>query len=234
MSSHTRMILTIHDVEPGNLPDIIEFVVRCEKLGICAMIAAIPGRRWSRRDTMLLRSMKSNGGHEIAQHGYTHEASGPLRGIYTSLHSFLFSNGVAEHLTYSRSEMLNRIERGKEWLSSITDVNCYIPPAWASGNVRLCDYQRIGFGFVELMYGYADLHNRQFVVTPVIGFQATSRTRLHFLRLWNAGCLTINHKIMRVAVHPEDIGGCMYNDLLNVVRRCRFTLLNEMGTSSSD
>lgn len=201
-------IVSIHDVMPTTLD------------GVCALaelipnryrpkvpLLVVPGMEWTTRDIDQLKQL-SDSGFTLAGHGWQH-LTPTIRGVYHRLHSLLISRQAAEHLSFSRTDLFAILEDNSQWfaLHQLPTPNFYIPPAWALGALTRDDLKILPFRYYEDILGIFDSETGEYRRLPLMGFEADTVFRQHFLSFWNL----FNEKIsssarpVRVALHPQDL-----------------------------
>ncbi|HKK93694.1 MAG TPA: DUF2334 domain-containing protein, partial [Longimicrobiales bacterium] len=147
-------------------------------------------------------------GHELAGHGWVHRRT--PRTLYHRLHGTVVSRDQAEHLSASRTEVMDLVARGRTWFEThgLPVPTFYVPPAWALGAVSPRALADLGYRAVEVQWGYHDLETRRFHATPLIGFEADTRWRDVALGAFNALQVKLARRTgrpLRLGLHPFDL-----------------------------
>ena len=198
---------TIHDVRPDTLGRVAELLTLLEPAGTKACLLVVPGLEWDANGIDRLTEW-ADSGHELAGHGWTHRRA--PRSVYHRLHAAFVSRDQAEHLSASRSEVLDLVERGREWFDAhgLPLPTFYVPPAWALGAARPGDLAERGYRVVEVQWGYHDLVGGGFHATPLIGFEADTWWRGVALGAFNALQVALARRTgrpLRLGLHPFDL-----------------------------
>jgi predicted deacetylase len=216
------LLVSIHDVMPETLQQTKAILdeLRAYSL-VSTTLLVVPGRDWDSESIAELKRL-SEQGVEMAAHGWYHEAR-TIRGIRHRLHSLLISRDVAEHLALRRREIVSLMSHSYAWFqqNSLPAPKLYVPPAWALGDVRRSDLDKLPFRQVESLTGIYDSDRRVFERLPMVGYEADSVFRARACRFWNAINFAIagSRRPVRVAIHPYDLDLKLQDDLRELVRR---------------
>ncbi len=216
-------LISIHDVMPETLGNVMALRDECMSLGLAPpSLLVVPGRAWSRDALALLRRWE-NEGSELIAHGWLHETR-PRR-LYHRLHAALLSRNVAEHLDLSTDEVLSLMRRSRDWFSAegLAAPQTYIPPAWALG-IPARRLAELPFRCVEVLRGVFIVDDQKAAMKPLplVGFEADTAFRAATLRFWNMRAQrlsAISGKPLRIAIHPRDGELLLAGDLRRLLRQ---------------
>jgi uncharacterized protein len=211
-----RSLISIHDVMPTNLGDVAELIELCAGHHVRhPTLLVVPGSGWSEEQLEKLHLWQKHG-CELACHGWAHRCA-EIKSLKHRIHSRLLSRDVAEHLSLSRGEVLDLMERCATWFADhqfgIPDL--YVPPAWALGKLHAGDLVNQPFNMVETL---TRIHfaNGHYCRLPLLSFDASSAGRSFFLAWLNRvtrGSLR-QSSLVRIAIHPTDHRLPLHSDLL--------------------
>lgn len=170
-------------------------------------LLVVPGKRWTEEQTGRLRELAESG-HTLAAHGWHHRTR--PRKLYHRLHAALISRDVAEHLDLNSREILDLLNRSKNWFqeNSLPCPNYYVPPAWALGFISKEDLRHAPYDLIETTRGLIQPSNLGFHKLPLTGYEADTPLREAFLRRWNKHqerSATSTDKALRISIHPNDL-----------------------------
>ncbi|HEU5332899.1 MAG TPA: DUF2334 domain-containing protein [Actinocrinis sp.] len=133
------LVVSIHDVAPATLAQTRRWLADLDGFGIPGVLLAVPGP-W--RGTPLAASPELAGllrdaaaaGHEIALHGWSHEARPGPDGGGRALRRWsggIAARGAAEFWTLGRDEARTRLEQGLGTLAAAgLSVEGFVPPGY--------------------------------------------------------------------------------------------------------
>lgn len=202
-----RILVSIHDVMPGNLDAVAECLQWATDCGLANIdLLVVPGLPWTQTQLQRLRAWQA-GGHRIAAHGWVHRAA-HIRGFYHQLHSRLLSRDVAEHLALEAGQILPFIARSLDWFArhEFGEIGLYVPPAWALGRMSKADFACCPVAWIETTGGIWYCPERRFERIALCGYEADTLWRRVLLRSWNAGqwaALRVGRRL-RISIHPLD------------------------------
>ncbi len=227
-------LISIHDVMPVTLPRVKALLARLADHGIDRVtLLVVPGLDWRPAQLSKLRDWQEQG-HELAGHGWRHEAR-MIRGWRHRLHSKLLSRRAAEHLALDETGITALIRRCHGWFAAqgLTPPRLYVPPAWAMGTIRRDRLPTLPFRYYETLGGIYDIREGISYRLPLLGFEADTPARACGLRLWNR----LNrgwsrwHGPLRCAIHPRDPELLLSRDLDEYLARIRSVGLERVGIS---
>lgn len=211
-----RCNISIHDVCPSNLDRIHEIINRLSsKHNITKVtLLIIPGLTWSEEQINILKDWQSINKIELAAHGWLHQSTSS-KNMFHRLHSKLVSNGCAEHLSKSKSEVIEIMTNSFNWFqeNGLESPTLYVPPAWALGDVNKKDLESLPFNEVEVISGV--FINSRFNFIPMIGFETKTYFRCFMVKILNG----LNYMLynlfgkIRISIHPDDFDLLLKKDI---------------------
>ncbi|MEX2608065.1 MAG: polysaccharide deacetylase family protein [Kiritimatiellia bacterium] len=209
--------ISIHDVAPDTLEPVRNMIDTLRGIGVDrVMLLVIPGGTWTPEGIDQLRTWFGEG-HLPAGHGWTHRVE-HRKTLWHKLHGVLISRYVAEHLALDREQIVELIRRNHAWFGQqgLPSPTHYVPPAWAMGTVSRRDLDGLPFDTYETLTGVYDRRRRQFIRSPLMGFQADTRFRAAALTVSNVWNRKVSRGGMplRLALHPHDLQLRLRDDLL--------------------
>lgn len=220
--SRLAALVSIHDVAPPVLDQVERIVDALERWGAPGpLLLVVPNTGWKEDDLRRLRGLAARG-CPLAGHGWEHIAPTPST-IYHRIHALVLSRDQAEHLSRSRHELIERVDRCHAWFGSVglESPSLYVPPAWALGSLTNADLRALPFRYFESLRGFVDSVDEVSVTLPVVGYEADTRRRALGLRIWNRAQLAIAGRTgrpLRLTVHPHDLDLMLAADLERDVR----------------
>jgi predicted deacetylase len=217
-------IISIHDVMPDTLSRVESMLTNHLSLfpPEYIVLLVVPGLDWSEEQLDRLRILQQQG-YEFAGHGWQHETDG-IDGILHSIHSRLISRNAAEHLSYSNEELIKLVTENYRWFArqGFRSPEFYVPPAWALGALTKSDLRLLPFKAYETTLGIGQQPEYQPKWLPLLGFEADTRLRALFLKLWNM--LNLNLAVMarrpvRLSIHPYDFEYLISDQLIAILAR---------------
>jgi len=200
--------VSIHDVMPHTLANVCalaELIPEQEKLKVLLLV--VPGLEWLPESIDTLKKLCDKG-FILAGHGWQHRTP-HIRSFYHYLHSLLISRQAAEHLSYSREELNDILQRNFKWFEqqALPAPTTYVPPAWAMGKLTRDDFKALPFRYYETTQGLYDSETDNYKRLPLSGFEADTWLRASFLRPWNSlnRRLASVAKPLRISLHPYDL-----------------------------
>jgi hypothetical protein len=173
-----------------------------------APLLIVPGQGWRPEHIDLLRQWQAEG-HELAGHGWTHEAA-QVKGAYHRLYAALISRRAAEHLAMDGQQIAALLSRNYAWFGEhgLEAPRLYVPPAWGMGPISREALQGAGFRDYETLTGAYDARGDRFKRLPLVGYEADTGVRavaLRALNALNAHIARLTARPLRVAIHPHDL-----------------------------
>lgn len=202
-------LIAIHDVMPATLPRVEALVTELRRRGHRAItLLVVAGRDWDNRDVDTLARWQREG-IELAAHGWHHEAR-RIRRPYHLLHAAVLSRRAAEHLSLDADAIAALMQDAAAWFEQhgLDRPESYVPPAWALGRIGRQALRHLPYRQVEVTRGLVDTASGRLWPLPLVGFEADTRVREHFLRNWNR----IQERRarrrgvpLRIGLHPDDM-----------------------------
>lgn len=208
-------VVSIHDVMPDTLNRVQKTLVRINKVPPQQVyLLVVPGLNWSQEQIQTLLELEQ-AGYQIAGHGWTHQIH-KKTSLFHFLHSMFISRNVAEHLSLSKAELFDLVERNHQWFTDhgFQPPQLYVPPAWAMGKLTNNDLSRLPFRYYEMSSGIYDAQSDRYVHLPLTGYEADRYWRIPILKLWNSLNLWLSKKKpTRISIHPYDYEYPMAKDI---------------------
>lgn len=198
-------LFSVHDVMPSTLDATERIVDSLSCAGINKVtLLVVPGCDWGDATLHRLERLAAQGNH-LAGHGWAHRIS-EIRNARHWLHSMTISRQAAEHLALERESAVALMQRCFDWFAEtgLPTPSLYVPPAWAMGEPRRDDLDELPFQLYETLGGVYDSATRQFLRSPMIGFEADTWWRSVACRLWNRLNLRFGRGPLRFSIHPAD------------------------------
>jgi len=218
-------IVSIHDLTPAALPATLAIIELLEQENVRPVtLLVVPGVEWPSRDIDTLKRLQDEG-YELAGHGWSHQCKG-WGSWWHRLHGLVISRNLAEHLSLSRSEIMDTISRCYDWFATVElqPPRLYVPPAWALGDVRPAALRETPFEAYEVLTGVHYAQESRFARMPLVGYESDTRWRVPTLRTVNAAnrCLSwCLKRPLRISIHPRDLELHLAEDLRSILRQNR-------------
>lgn len=214
--SGPRLLVSIHDLMPSTMPDVMETIAFLRRLQVRPVtLLVVPGTGWDAEGIATLRQLQDDG-YELAGHGWTHHVP-VIRGWRHRLHSTFISRNVAEHLALDEAGIRELVARNYTWFGDhgLDAPSLYVPPAWAMGAIRPGALRELPYARYEVLTGVYDAERDRFQRVPVTGYEADQPGRVLPLRLWNRLNERLGRRqgLLRVGIHPHDLRYPMRGDL---------------------
>jgi len=215
-SAPLSALVSIHDVMPATLDDVLAAIAFLEALGIAPMaLLVVPGKAWNAKQIGELKQLQQRG-YLLAGHGWAHHVE-HIVGFRHTLHATLFSRHVAEHLVLDSRRIAALITHCYDWFGEmgLDPPALYVPPAWAMGSISKSQLRTLPFRYFEYFSGVYDGKNDRFYRLPLVGYEADRRWRAMPLRLWNMMNFALARctGVLRIAIHPDDLHLRLSNEL---------------------
>lgn len=213
-------LVSIHDVMPSSLGDVLATTAFLESHGIAPVVLlVVPGRTWNPKQIGKLRQLQEKG-YLLAGHGWAHHVE-RVAGLHHIVHACLFSRNVAEHLALDSHGIVDLITRCYDWFGKmgLDPPDLYVPPAWAMGSIPKSRVRTLPFRYFEYFSGVYDGKADRFYRLPMVGYEADRVWRGAPLRLWNALNLAFSRRagLLRIAIHPHDLNLMLSNELKSLL-----------------
>lgn len=203
-----RALISIHDVMPETLDKVGAHLGALRQAGHEALtLLVVPGRNWQPRDLATLARWQLEG-IELAAHGWRHHAA-RLGGPFHWLHASLISRRAAEHLALDEDGIAELMQQASDWFPEhgLARPTTYVPPAWALGALSRNRLATLPYERVEVTRGIVRAANGRLDPLALVGFEADTRLRAHFLRHWNRMQWRLARRRgrpLRIGIHPRD------------------------------
>jgi predicted deacetylase len=213
MGGEGRVIVSIHDVAPPLLQEVRYLLDALDHAGVrpraLKVIPNLDGRHDARADPAFARMLveEAAAGSEIVLHGYTHRVAGPLRGSgHARLRARLFAGPVAEFLTLSEAQMMDRLTRGRQILREIgVEPQGFCAPGWLAPERVQALLKRSGFRYYVSMLTLRDVVGGRALLTPWQGYMGAGAGQERMIRLGGRVVSTMAPftPAMKVFFHPQ-------------------------------
>lgn len=201
-------LVSIHDVTPGTLDQVEHHIGSLRAHGHDAItLLVVPGLDWAHADITRLAFWQSEG-VELAAHGWHHHAP-RLGGPAHWLHAAIISRRAAEHLALDSDAIARLMQDAADWFPEmgLGAPTTYVPPAWALGCIGAEQLRALPYQRIEVTRGLLFPATGQLTTLPLVGFEADTPTREHFLRAWNRWQTRVarrRQRTLRIGIHPGD------------------------------
>jgi predicted deacetylase len=216
-------IVSIHDVMPHTLPEVLQILQLLKDLNIFAVtLLVVSGLEWTEGEVALLQDLQQTG-YELAGHGWKHQCFGEKTFSHT-LHGAVMSRNEAEHLSLQPIQIRELLVRSFQWFQErdLQPPKLYVPPAWAMGQITRKALTDLPFRIYEYLTGVYHPRNDVFFRLPVVGYLADTPTRVWVLRILNVlnqSCAMLLRRPLRIAIHPFDLHLGLASDLRSLLKR---------------
>ena len=208
-----RLVVSIHDVMPSLEREVRYLLDALDAVGarprVLKVVPNADGREDLRASARLSRLIadEAAAGSEIVLHGYTHRATGRLRGpLSTRLRARLFAGDAAEFLTLDRSEMIRRLRAGRETLREIgVGPAGFCAPCWLAAPDMPGALAECGFRYYISMNTLIDLAGGRQVRTPWVGYMGAGGTQERLIGGVGRAYVTAvaGAPVVKVFLHPQ-------------------------------
>lgn len=177
-------------------------------------------------------------GEDTLLHGLTHQSD------YFDPYSILFVNKEIsrEFLHLSHAATREKISLGAKLFENQmgTRLRGFIPPMWYHNRHSLGVLKEMGFCYTETWTSFINLENRQSFQSLPLSLDYGNNMLLSklYLKGWKNYLKWIDPQLIRLAIHPSDVGNNMLYKLKEVVHRLEdngytFLTYEELLTASS-
>ena len=232
MKSKRPTLISVHDVMPQTLPE-VERILRTLLNKVppkAVLLLVVPGLDWSEEQRGLLKQWQREG-YELAGHGWRHQTR-RVSTLYHRLHRWLLSRDAAEHLSLTPAELTALIQANADWFPAhgLKPPKVYVPPAWAPGRLSPHDLTAAGFECLETTSGLVNLTTGKRRALPLVGFEADTRARAMFLRVWNRlnARLARPTRPVRLSIHPFDASYLLADQLAAMIAQAEPVLWTDL------
>src|SRR5579871_2720555 len=207
------MVVSVHDVAPPLIEEVRHVLEALDAVGarprVLKVIPNMDGRHDIRQNArfMELLAAEVDAGSEIVLHGYTHHAAGPLRGpALARLRARLFAGDVAEYLTLTSTQMMERLIDGRDILRAVgVNPHGFCPPGWLASPKLPALLKRCGFRYYLTMATLLYLPTERRLLTPWMGYIGADPLQERLVGLGGRLCAVIapSLPVVKVFLHPQ-------------------------------
>lgn len=191
MAHGGRLVVSIHDVAPPLVREVRYLLDALDGAGVrprvLKVIPNLDGAHDARADPAFARLLaeEAAAGSEIVLHGFTHRVAGPLRGpVQTRLRARLFAGPVAEFLTLTSAQMVERLTEGRQILREIgVEPRGFCAPGWLAPAQLSSLLARGGFRYYVTMLTVRDVVAGRTLLTPWMGYMGAGAGQERLIRL---------------------------------------------------
>ncbi|MFQ6110236.1 MAG: DUF2334 domain-containing protein [Candidatus Aminicenantales bacterium] len=210
------LIVAIHDAAPPYLETLREITTWLDQNAIrprCIKVIPDYLHCWNildHRDFLDWMLEEKEKGHEIIQHGYSHQAPEKLSGAVIRLQDRFITNGEAEFLTRDYRKLKMTLEEGRRIMEK-AGVSCsgFTAPTWYQSREAIHAIQDCGFRYFTTLSAIYDCQRKRRFFSLAMGFQGVNGS-LEYLNMWGnilmrrTGLLC--SPLARIVLHPRN--GC--------------------------
>ena len=206
------LVVSVHDVAPASFGPSLGWVGELDRMGVPATLLVIPGP-W-RGQTLAagtafvawLRAARA-AGHEIAQHGWSHEAvAGPGHHLRRAT-GRLLARGCEEFWSLTDDQASARLVRGRTALECAGfAVEGFTPPGWLASPAATESMAAAGFRYTTTHTAVIDLVAQRRHHALVFCHRPGGPLEGAGARLMNAAArhLPRRDRSVRIALHPDE------------------------------
>jgi len=229
ISDRRTLVISVHDVAPSTFQLSKRAVRRMEQFGATCSLLVVPGP-WngaslsdSPKFIDWLHDWEARG-HEIVQHGYTHEKlSAPS---WSRVQSAILTRGCNEFHSLGYSEAIRRMELGlKQLINYDFAPTGFVPPGWLASEGTVQAANDLGFAYLTTRTRFLHLAARQSHTIPAWSHRPNSTLSFAGALWWQIGTTSrlLMPNSLRLALHPGDVAD---KKLMDVSERCIRRLLD--------
>ena len=209
-----QLIVSLHDVHQGSWRPLRRFLDDIEAVGVReTTLLAVPrwkGRQPLAEDRQLVAWLQERAaaGHEVCLHGFTHTADrvsgGPVRQLVGRVYTA--REGEFYQLAYAHAR--ERLRTGRQILRAAgLSVVGFTPPAWLLGPAGRHAVADEGFLYTTSFGGIDQIQAGVRIAAPTLVLSSRSAWRrgLSLLVSAVAEAVTSPARVLRLAVHPQDL-----------------------------
>jgi len=223
ISDRRTLVISVHDVAPSTFQLSKRAVRRMEQFGATCSLLVVPGP-WngaslsdSPKFIDWLHDCEARG-HEIVQHGYTHEKlSAPS---WSRVQSAILTRGCNEFHSLGYSEAIRRMELGlKQLINYDFAPTGFVPPGWLASEGTVQAANDLGFAYLTTRTRFLHLVARQSHTIPAWSHRPNSTLSFAGALWWQIGTTSrlLMPNSLRLALHPGDVAD---KKLMDVSERC--------------
>lgn len=213
MSNRSWIVVSVHDVAPATRQACERWVDELEQIGVPASMLVVPGP-WKEPvmsdDRWFGSWLRACGGrdHEIAQHGWTHAATGRGSRRRRAV-GRIVARGCAEFWTLDEDEAARRLELGRARLRSVgVEPAGFVPPGWLASAAALRSLRALGYRYTTSHLAVVDLETGDRHRAVALSHRAGGSLERpgSALMARTARALAGQGRPVRIALHPDDVG----------------------------
>ena len=212
--------LSLHDVSPAWAAEVDLALEYCAEVDAKPALLVVPNfhGEWPLLDhpafTARLRDLQA-AGHEIFLHGFFHRSreeagtrdDGRPRGLSWHFAQKVVSAGEAEFRDVSKSEAIERLDRGERVLKEAgLTIDGFVAPAWAMPPWLVPMLGERGYRFAKDHLRVYDPASHRVRASVVLNYASRTRLRMLSTVVW---CRTAKYARAvvpaRIAIHPADM-----------------------------
>jgi len=210
-----KLIVSLHDVHPGNFELYEKYIEKLQSLGINrTSILAVP--YWHKEykteehpEFCKWLNDKQNQGHEILLHSFYHiEEDKKAQSLKEYITANFYTAGEGEFFRISFDAAKEKIEQGMQVLNAINiHPQGFVAPAWLINDNAINALRKLGFAYTTTFHGIKNIKDNSFIQSPVIVYSSRTFLRRTVSCIWEPIWTKINknREILRVALHPCDL-----------------------------
>jgi predicted deacetylase len=211
--SMPRVLVTIHDVAPPNMPKVERLWDMCMQRKVKPGLLVVPQWHgdWPIENDVRCALWAKNcaaEGAEIFLHGERHDEVGSPRGLMDAVRAFGRTNGEGEFLTLEYKAARERIDRGLTRLRALgLNPIGFVPPAWLARPDTHLAARDAGLRISEddgTIYAFAIGRT---ISSPVVRWSSRGAFRAYgsVVQARLRWMLQRGNGVVRIALHPADL-----------------------------
>ena len=229
ITDRRTLVLSVHDVAPSTFQVSKRAVRRMEQFGVTCSLLVVPGQ-WngaslsdSPKFIDWLHECEARG-HEIVQHGYTHEKlEAPS---WSRVQSAVLTRGCNEFHSLGYSIAIRRMELGLQQMANYDFAPTgFVPPGWLASEGTIQAAKDLGFAYLTTRTRFLHLAAGQSHTIPAWSHRPNSTLSFAGALWWQIGTASrvLFPNSLRLALHPGDVAD---KKLMDVSERCVRRLLD--------
>lgn len=229
ISDRRTLVISVHDVAPSTFQLSKRAVRRMEQFGATCSLLVVPGP-WNGESLSdspkfidWLHDCEARG-HEIVQHGYTHEKLATPS--WSRVQSAILTRGCNEFHSLRYSEATRRMELGLQQLSNYDfSPTGFVPPGWLASEGTIQAAKELGFTYLTTRTRFLHLAAGHSHTIPAWSHRPNSTLSFAGALWWQMGTASrlLSPSALRLALHPGDVSD---KKLMDVSERCVRRLLD--------
>jgi hypothetical protein len=205
------LVVSVHDVAPPTKSATEDWLAELDDLGVTSTLLVVPGPWRSpalSEDRAFGAWLRAAGlGHEIAQHGWAHRATGE-GSVARRLVGSVMARGCAEFLSLDESEARRRLEWGRDVLRAAgTFPQGCVAPGWLASAPSVRAMAGLGYRYTTTHTAVIDLASGRRHRAPALSHRPGGSLERAGARLivTAARALCERRRPLRIALHPDDL-----------------------------